>query len=202
MKIFCIIGKTGSGKDTIRNFLLNRKELDINILSTTVDREIRPDEKAGVNHIYITRDEMDKYLIGNDVMFVEEWSDPKHPDYKNRYALIKPAIDGTYLLTCALSSYVKLKERTDIEVLPIYLYAGGAIRLQRCINREGNISNPALIEVCRRFINDEEDYSDNKLREAGIQKHQGFKNDGSIINTTSKVLAYILANTREERLNK
>lgn len=201
MKIFCIIGKTGAGKDTVRNVLLKNSKINIQPLANTVDREIRPDEKNGVNHLYVSREEMDKFILDNrkDIMGVEEWSDPRHEDFNNRYVFVKPAIDGIYITTCSLTTYVEFKKRKDIDVLPIYLYAGGANRLKRAVNREGNISNIALIEVCKRFIRDEEDYSDEKLKEAGIGKKQGFKNDDNINCVVDKVYAYILANTREER---
>lgn len=46
----------------------------------------------------------------------------------------------------------------------IYLYLDDKERLIRCINREAVQENPDYTEICRRFIADQHDFSDENLR--------------------------------------
>ncbi|HAP20461.1 MAG TPA: guanylate kinase, partial [Lachnospiraceae bacterium] len=41
-------------------------------------------------------------------------------------------------------------------------------RMERSLRREKKQGNPCVAEVCRRFLADEEDFSEAKLQEAGI----------------------------------
>ena len=41
-------------------------------------------------------------------------------------------------------------------------------RIERSLNREIEQKNPCVSEVCRRFLADASDFSEDKLREAGI----------------------------------
>ena len=44
------------------------------------------------------------------------------------------------------------------------------MRLQRALERERRQENPKYEELCRRFLADEKDFSEEKLKEAGITK--------------------------------
>mgnify|MGYP002229427611 CR=1 FL=1 len=52
------------------------------------------------------------------------------------------------------------------------------IRLMRAINREQKQEVPQYEEMCRRFLADSKDFSEEKIKEAGI--NQRFSNDGTI----------------------
>lgn len=47
----------------------------------------------------------------------------------------------------------------------IYLTIDNKTQLLRCIERESMQNNPNYSEICCRFISDEEDFSENKLKE-------------------------------------
>jgi guanylate kinase len=49
------------------------------------------------------------------------------------------------------------------------------IRLQRALSREQAQENPKYEEMCRRFLADSEDFADEKIKEAGIERR--FEND-------------------------
>ena len=53
-------------------------------------------------------------------------------------------------------------------LIPVYLYSSDETRLLRSIRREKKQANPNFKEVCRRFLADEKDFSEEKLTEAGV----------------------------------
>ena len=44
------------------------------------------------------------------------------------------------------------------------------VRLQRALNREKKQQHPKYEEMCRRYLADAADFSDDKIKEAGIEK--------------------------------
>ena len=45
------------------------------------------------------------------------------------------------------------------------------MRIQRSLAREGQQDRPCVAEVCRRVLADEEDFSREKLKRAGVAEH-------------------------------
>ena len=59
--------------------------------------------------------------------------------------------------------------------MPILLELNDGVRLQRALDRERKQENPRYQEMCRRYLADAEDFSEEKIAEAGIDKR--FMND-------------------------
>jgi hypothetical protein len=55
-------------------------------------------------------------------------------------------------------------------VVPIYIEVEDGERLTRALEREKQQMIPRYDELCRRFLSDEEDFSEEKLRRAGIKR--------------------------------
>ena len=53
-------------------------------------------------------------------------------------------------------------------VVPLYIETEDGIRLRRALRREEKQEKPNYQELCRRFLADSADFSDERLREAGI----------------------------------
>ena len=95
----------------------------------------------------------------------------------------------SYLLIGTLESYLKIREYFGTEnVVPIYIEVEDGMRLQRALERERRQENPKYEELCRRFLADEKDFSEEKLKEAGITKR--FCNE-SLEETENAIAAYI-----------
>ena len=62
-----------------------------------------------------------------------------------------------------------------IQLFLIYIEVENGERLIRAIRREQEQETPKYKELCRRFLADEEDFSEEKIKEAEIQKR--FVND-------------------------
>ena len=50
----------------------------------------------------------------------------------------------------------------------MYIEIDDGVRLQRALNRERSQKEPKYEEMCRRFLADCQDFSEEKIREAGI----------------------------------
>lgn len=60
--IFCILGESGSGKDTLVNYLINDFKLPLKSVLSYTDRPIRPGEQQGKEHIFLSKDKMTALL--------------------------------------------------------------------------------------------------------------------------------------------
>ena len=78
---------------------------------------------------------------------------------------------GDYLGIGVLESYKALRDYYGSErVVPLYIEVEDGERLQRALNRERAQEKPRYAEMCRRFLADSEDFSEEHIREAGIEK--------------------------------
>ena len=74
-----------------------------------------------------------------------------------------------YLIIGTLESFVKTAEYFGRDkVIPVLLTVDDGLRLQRALDRERRQENPKYQELCRRYLADEADFSEEKLKEAGV----------------------------------
>jgi len=70
-----------------------------------------------------------------------------------------------------LETYGQVREYFGKErVIPIYIEVDDGLRLQRALQRELKQEEPKYAEMCRRFLADEEDFSEENIRKYGIVK--------------------------------
>lgn len=55
-------------------------------------------------------------------------------------------------------------------MIPVLLEVDDGVRLQRALDRERRQETPKYEELCRRYLADAEDFSEEKIREAGVTK--------------------------------
>lgn len=55
-------------------------------------------------------------------------------------------------------------------LIPIYVEVEDGVRLERALKREQKQAEPKYAEMCRRFLADSEDFSEENLKKAGIEK--------------------------------
>ena len=55
-------------------------------------------------------------------------------------------------------------------MVPVYIEIEDGIRLERALARERSQKEPKYAEMCRRFLADSEDFSEENLRKAGIRR--------------------------------
>lgn len=168
-KIFYIMGKSSSGKDTICSRLYDEyKGIKKIILYTT--RPIRDGEIDGREYFFIDEKGLEKYeksgkLIEKRVYNTAfgKWSYATLDD--GQFAFDK----ADYIMIGTLESYNSMVSYFGKDKLvPIYIFLDDKERLLRAIERESTQNIPKYNELCRRYLADEEDFSEENLLKANI----------------------------------
>ena len=176
-KIVCLMGKSSTGKDTIYKELLKRKNIAFRTVVPYTTRPIRAGEQEGVEY-HFTDEEGFQALKAQGKIIEDRTYNTCHGLW--RYFTVD---DGKIaqgetddLLIGTLEAYQKLVAYFGAEkVLPVYVALDDGVRLQRALDREKKQAQPKYEEMCRRFLADSEDFSEEKLKEAGNPK--SFYND-------------------------
>ena len=190
-KIFLLMGKSTSGKDTIYNALIRNEELLLKKVVPYTTRPMRDGEKDGAEYFFKTEE---AYLkLKEDKKIIEERT--YHTNYGPwRYFTADDGqIDltsGNYLMIGTLESYCYIRDYFGKEkVEPILIDVDAKIRLERAMKREERQEHPKYDEMCRRFLADEEDFSEDKIKEASIEKR--FYNNAEIQDCIGGISRYI-----------
>lgn len=170
-KIFCVMGKSSTGKDTIYKKILENSDLTLERIVTYTTRPIRQGEKNGVEY-YFTDEDGYKSLSNSGKIVEERVYNTVHGPWKYFTVddeNIKDDVD--YLVIGTLEAYSGLKSYFgEDRVIPIFVTVDDGVRLQRALDREKQQENPKYEELCRRFLADAADFSPEKIEEAGIKK--------------------------------
>ena len=169
-KIFCVMGKSSSGKDTLYQML--KKELEFDSIVPYTTRPIREGETNGVEYHFVTEEEVAELEEAGKIIELRAYN-TVHGIWKY-FTADDAQIDlehRNYLMIGTVEAYQKLKAYYGEEhLVPIYIEVDDGICLQRALNREKLQEQPKYAEMCRRFLADEVDFSEEKLAEAGIEK--------------------------------
>lgn len=171
-RIFYIMGKSSTGKDTIYKKLLSKypEELKQVVMYTT--RPIREEEKDGVTYNFVTEDYYNK--AKKQGLIIESRAYNTVHGIWRYFTVNDGKIDlqsGNYLISGVLESYVSTREYFGKDkVIPIYIEVEDGERLTRALKREKKPGNRRFAEMCRRFLTDTEDFSEEKLKAAGIDR--------------------------------
>ena len=170
-KIYYVMGKSCSGKDTIYRRLTERHpELRVVVPYTT--RPIREGEQDGVEYFFVDREKMEEMRAAGRIIELRSYNTVL--GVWNYFTADDGQIDlaaHSYLIIGTLVSYQAMRDYYGAEALvPIYVEVEDGTRLERAIGRERKQAKPQYEEMCRRFLADAEDFSEEKLRRAGITK--------------------------------
>ena len=174
MKLKYMMGKSSSGKDTIYNIL--KQKMDVNTYVMYATRPIRDGEIDGVTYNFVSQEEMQEYIDGKKEQSLIEYRTYQTVYGPWTYATIKDEqfnSDKDMLMLGTLESYMKVKENfrdSNVDIVPIYIEVPDNIRLRRAIEREEKQKQPKYTEMCRRFIADSKDFSEENLKKAQIEK--------------------------------
>jgi len=164
------MGKSSSGKDTIYKELLNNENLGLKSITLYTTRPIRANETEGVQYHFVD-DEICKDLEKKgQIVELREYQTVYGP--WKYFTVDDGTIDlehNNYIIIGTIESYVKTKEYFGENfVKPILIELDDGIRLVRALERERKEVCPKYKEMCRRFLADSEDFSEEKKAEAGI----------------------------------
>ena len=165
------MGKSSSGKDTI--FQRMQKEfpqMRTIILYTT--RPIRENEQDGREYFFVEEETFVCLKDSGKIIELREY-DTMHGVW--RYFTVDDGqirlVENDYFVIGTLESYVNVRKYFGEEnVIPIYVEVETGERLSRALLRERVQETPKYAELCRRFLADEEDFSEENLQREGIGK--------------------------------
>lgn len=188
-KIYCVMGKSSSGKDTVYKKLKEQyKEFRLIVPYTT--RPIREDEKDGVEYYFVDPEQF--RAMKEDGKVIESRSYNTKCGIWTYFTADDGQIDlsaADYLLIGTLVSYQALREYFGEEaIVPVYLEVEDGLRLARALERERRQEKPKYAEMCRRFLADEEDFSEENLIKSGITERFGNEDFTECLN---KIQRYI-----------
>ena len=170
-KIYYMMGKSSSGKDTL--FKEVKAALPgLRTITLYTTRPIREGEREGVEYYFVSEDTLDTYEKTGKVIEMRAYH-TVHGIWK--YATID---DGQvnleqddYLVIGTLESYEKMRQYYGASsLIPLYIEVEDGERLARALKREREQEVPRYAEMCRRFLADTEDFSEEKLGALGINR--------------------------------
>ncbi len=170
--IFCVIGKSATGKDSIYKELLKRTGGCLKTVVPYTTRPQRSGETEGIEYHFRSWEEFEQLKEAGRIIEYRCY----HTIYGDWFyftaddgQIVTDA--GNYLLIMTLEGYESLRKYYGKEnIVPIYIEVEDGLRLTRALEREKQQREPKYAELCRRFLADREDFSEEKIAGLGIEK--------------------------------
>lgn len=168
-KLYVIMGKSSTGKDTVYRRIVEKTDVTTITMYTT--RPMRAGEAQGREYFFIDEETLADLEKEDKIIELRAYN-TVHGIWKYLTVddgQINPESEEKYLIIATLEAYEKYLAYYGKEVVvPIYIEVDDRTRIHRALQREDAEQNPKYKEMCRRFIADEEDFSEEKLKMAGI----------------------------------
>ena len=171
-KIFYLMGKSSSGKDTIYKRLMADTSLGLKNIVLYTTRPIRQGERDGMEYYFVDEKRLDEFLAAQKVIELRAYNTCF--GVWKYFTVDDETVDlshHSYLMIGTIESFVKTKEYYGSDhVVPLMIELDDGIRLQRALDREKGQDQPKYSEMCRRYLADEADFSAEKKAAAGITR--------------------------------
>lgn len=193
-KILVVMGKSASGKDSIYSRLKSDYSGKLKNVVIYTTRPMRDNESEGR-----------EYHFQNEKMYDEAVASGKVIEQRTYNTVFGPwhyytVDDGQFdddndcLMIGTLEAYESVRDYFgDDRVVPVYIEVDDYTRLSRALIRERNQKKPSYSEMCRRFLADCEDFSEEKLERAGIKRRFVNDNFDTCINEIKQYIDKVLA---------
>lgn len=171
-RIYYLLGKSATGKDTLYKEILKRRP-KLRTVTMYTTRPIREGETDGVEYFFTGREELERQLASGKVIESRTYQTIAGPwtYYTVDDGQFDVADDESCLMIGTLESYEKMCAYFKAgKMVPVYIEVPDGIRLLRAVKREENQKKPNYREVCRRYLADEKDFSEENLERLGITK--------------------------------
>lgn len=137
-----LVGKSGSGKTTIEEELIQKYGFKRAISHTT--RAKREKDIEGYNYFFVSKEEMDRLN--------KEGKLAERIEYLGEvYALVKEQCKDDRVVVVAPEGLRQLCEKEDLDIFSVYIDVDEDIRKERMLNRGDSLEN-----VEKRIKNDDE----------------------------------------------
>lgn len=171
-KIFCIMGKSGSGKDTILKEINKVEGLDLKTIVTYTTRPRRSNETDGVEYFFIDKERLNAFNEDGKIIECRVYDTVYGKWYYSTIDDGQIDLDNNnYIIIVTLEAYSAFRKYFgDEKLVPLYINIDDGVRLERALNREREEAKPNYNEMCRRFLADSEDFSESNLKDNKIIK--------------------------------
>jgi len=181
-KIFCLMGKSASGKDTVYKQLITDTALNLKKIVLYTTRPIRENEKEGVQYYFTDEAGLKKLTDEGKVIECRSYNTIHGIWYYFTVNDHQINDNDNYMIIGTPESYIKLCEYFGRgTVVPIYIEQDDGLRLERALSRERAQSEPKYEEMCRRFLADAKDFSEENLSKAQITNRFSNEDLGSCV---------------------
>lgn len=191
--LFVLMGKSATGKDSIYKKLL--EGLDLRELIPYTTRPMRKNETEGVEYHFVTEDELKRLRESGKVIEERCFHTIDGPWYY--FTVDDSTMDltsGDYICINTLAGFAGLRKYFGKErVKPIYIEVSDVELLKRAVSREEKQAKPNIAEVCRRFLADSEDFSEENLKEFEVDEEYRFLNE-KLDCCTNRIIDFIKEN--------
>lgn len=171
-KIYYVMGKSSSGKDTIYKELLGDKSLNLKTIVLYTTRPIRFGEHDGVEYHFTDEATMREFERQGKLVELRCYNTVHGKWYY--FTVDDGQVDlerRSYVGLGTLESYAAMCKYYGNDVMvPIYIEVEDGVRLERALYREKQQKEPKYAEMCRRFLADIIDFSEENIQKCGIVK--------------------------------
>ena len=171
------MGKSSTGKDSFYKKLMSDETLGLKKIVMYTTRPIRAQEKNGEEYFFVNDETLVRLEAAGKVIERRSY-DTSHGVW-HYFTVCDEQIDlekNDYVVIGTLESFVASKKYFGEDVLvPIYIEVDDGVRLQRALDRERAQDKPKYKEMCRRYLADSDDFSEENILASGIYRR--FEND-------------------------
>lgn len=150
-KIYAIIGKSASGKDTLAQELIKKNDMFHGVVSSTT-RPKRDYEINKKDYFFLTEEEMVKNINEDKMLEISVFN-----NWIYGTSIDALDEDKVNIGVFNIDGINSLMEREDIDLRVFYVQADDAKRLIRQLSRE---KEPNIKEIFRRYDTDDKDFKD------------------------------------------
>lgn len=176
-RIFYLMGKSSTGKDSFYKQLISDETLGLKKIVMYTTRPIRAQERNGEEYYFVNDEKLVRLEAEGKV--IERRSYNTIHGVWHYFTVCDEQIDlkkNNYIVIGTLESYIACKKYFGEDVLvPMYIEVDDGVRLQRALDRERTQDKPKYKEMCRRYLADSDDFSEENVAAAGIERR--FEND-------------------------
>ena len=169
-RIFYLMGKSSTGKDSFYKQLISDETLGLKKIVMYTTRPIRAQERNGEEYYFVNDEKLVRLEAEGKV--IERRSYNTVHGVWHYFTVCDEQIDlekDNYIVIGTLESYIACKKYFgEDSLVPMYIEVDDGIRLQRALDRERVQDKPKYKEMCRRYLADSDDFSEEKIAEAGI----------------------------------
>ena len=169
-KIVYLLGRSSSGKDTIYKKIMEQKEIAFHTVVLYTTRPIRDGEVDGDTYFFCSEKQVQELQDAGKIIELRTYHTVYGP--WKYFTVDDGQFDeqtGNYLMIGTLETYGRIRTYFgEDRVIPIYIEVEDGERLIRAISREREQEEPKYEEMCRRFLADAEDFSEENLKRNGV----------------------------------